>query len=121
LTSDSQIVLDAFLDARVSHKETFRFQRLIASLNQPVPGTGNGDQVELWEWRISWMILVNALVAHSPDSRARMSLREELKRRGMDEIVSVRTHCSRMSLPPLTCLPSRSFGLLVCRTLWRCR
>ena len=86
-------------DYRVEFEESFRFQELIASLRLPeVTDDGtttndfgySNDEEGVWEARTASMALVNALT-NCPDAlEERILLREELGRRGLNEVIVVR-------------------------------
>ncbi|PPQ71093.1 hypothetical protein CVT24_009844, partial [Panaeolus cyanescens] len=89
-------VLSAFSDFRIIFEEDFRFQTLLASLRLPevdidndsdsINGFGN-DEDGVWEARVASMTLINALTNCPEDLEERVMLREELTRRGFNEII----------------------------------
>ena len=90
-------VLAAFSDYRIAHEEAFRFEELIASLRLPEDtDEGIGEEQELgysdnaWEARTAAMTLVNAMTTCPESLEERIQLREELSRRGINEIIVVR-------------------------------
>lgn len=101
LNEGHKAVLSALSDYRVEFEETFRFQELIASLRLPEVSDegsvsdefGYGSEEEgVWEARTASMALLNALT-NCPDAlEERIMLREEFGRRGLNEIIVVRSH-----------------------------
>lgn len=91
-------VLAAFSDCRVIFEEDFRFQTLLTSLRLPeldpesdsdsVNGFGN-DEDGVWEARVASMALINALTNCPEELEERIMLREEMTRRGFNEIIVV--------------------------------
>lgn len=80
-----------------------RFEWLIESLrvrsvggedDGGAEGEGEGEAEEeeawAWEWRASGMALVNALTNGSDELEERVMLRDELGRRGLNEVIVVR-------------------------------
>ncbi|KAF9984464.1 hypothetical protein BGZ65_000349, partial [Modicella reniformis] len=83
-----RLVLMALSDFRVAHEERFRFEYLVQTLATPVSddadGTDHEDGFE-WEYKTACLSLMNAL-ANSPASLDdRISLRNELRRRGLED------------------------------------
>ena len=97
-TDGHKAVISAFSEYRVEFNETSRFKELIGSLNLPDPTEADGPSDELgysseeegvWEARTASMSLVNA-ITNFPDSlEDRIQLREELSRRGLNEVLVV--------------------------------
>ncbi|KAG0339661.1 hypothetical protein BG004_006718 [Podila humilis] len=88
-----RLVLMALSDFRVALEERFRFEYLIETLAAPIAGDLNGlddhthhqDGFE-WEYKTACLSLMNAL-ANSPASLDdRISLRNELRRRGLEDV-----------------------------------
>lgn len=90
-------VLAAFSDYRIAHRETFRFESLVASLRLPDAddgvsegGTSFDNEAEgVWEARTASMSLVNALTNYPDSLEERILLRDEFGRRGLNEIIVV--------------------------------
>ncbi|KAF9585106.1 hypothetical protein BGW38_003868 [Lunasporangiospora selenospora] len=87
-----RLVLIALSDFRVAHEERFRFEYLVqtlaAPLSDPESGIEGGDVQEgfEWEYKTACLSLMNAL-ANSPASLDdRISLRNELRRRGLEDV-----------------------------------
>ncbi|KAI8360387.1 hypothetical protein B0O80DRAFT_203131 [Mortierella sp. GBAus27b] len=93
-----RLVLMALSDFRVAHEERFRFEYLVQTLAVPVSEEGEGadpDGFE-WEYKTACLSLMNAL-ANSPASLDdRISLRNELRRRGLEEVFQT----LKMQSPP---------------------
>ncbi|KAI6166225.1 armadillo-type protein [Pisolithus thermaeus] len=88
-------VLPAFSEYRIVHNEVFRFHLLVATLRAPgslsveqdTSVTGSAEEEGMWEARIAFMALINA-ISICPDSlEERIVLRDELSRRGLDEVM----------------------------------
>lgn len=94
-------VLAAMSDYRVEFQEPFRFQELIWSLrladahDEDVPDhVGYLDDEEgVWEARTATMALVNAVTNFPNSLEERVLLREELTRRGLNEVIVVCRFC----------------------------
>ena len=93
-------VLAAMSDYRVAYEESFRFESLIASLRLPdidVEGASEDESVfrnedkGVWEARTASMALVNGLTNCPESLEERILLREEFGRRGLNEVIVVRT------------------------------
>jgi diaphanous 1 len=89
-------VLAALSDFRVVHDENFRFETLLSSLRIPGVdgGAGSGlfsghDEDGVWEARVAVMALVNAITNCPENLEDRVVLREELSRRGLNELIVV--------------------------------
>jgi hypothetical protein len=89
LQRDSNLVLEAFLDTRVTYRETFRFEMFIKSFGRK-DGEEDREDTEKWEWRTSGLMLINSVIEFTEDRESRISLRGELKRRGLNEQIMVR-------------------------------
>lgn len=98
-------VLAALSDSRIAYDEGFRFETLLVSLRLPdvnidddcdgdgndsVIGFGNEEEGVL-DARVATMTLINALTNSSDDLEDRVLLREEFSRRGLNELIVVRT------------------------------
>lgn len=85
-----RLVLMALSDFRVALEERFRFEYLIETLAAPISGDMDGpsdhqDGFE-WEYKTACLSLMNAL-ANSPAALDdRISLRNELRRRGLEDV-----------------------------------
>ncbi|KAF9131822.1 hypothetical protein BGW39_001281 [Mortierella sp. 14UC] len=100
-----RLVLMALSDFRVAHEERFRFEYLVQSLASPITGDmdgiGGGSANEHhesfeWEYKTACLSLMNAL-ANSPSSLDdRISLRNELRRRGLEDVFQT----LKMQSPP---------------------
>ncbi len=96
-TEGHKAVLSALSDYRIEFGETFHFQELIGSLRLPdgdINGTdelGYGNEEEgVWEARTASLAFVNALTNFPDSLEERILLREELTRRGLNEVLVVR-------------------------------
>ncbi|KAF9106074.1 hypothetical protein BGX27_009325, partial [Mortierella sp. AM989] len=84
-----RLVLMALSDFRVAHEERFRFEYLVQTLAAPI--SDDMDNVEHqesfeWEYKTACLSLMNAL-ANSPAALDdRISLRNELRRRGLEDV-----------------------------------
>lgn len=102
-------VLAALSDSRIVYDEGFRFETLLMSLRLPdmdtdsdgedsIVGFGNEEEGVL-DARVAAMTLINALTNSSDDLEERVLLREEFSRRGLNELIVVRssrpTHSKR--------------------------
>ena len=98
-TDGHKAVLAALSDYRVEFEERFRFQELIASLRLPEPDEDSpndlnvyaNDEDGVWEARSASMALINALTNFPDSLEDRVSLREEFTRRGLNEVIVVRS------------------------------
>jgi diaphanous 1 len=87
LTDGHKAVFSAMSDYRIAFEESFRFEELIASLRPPDSKTD--EEEGGWEARTASMALINAL-ANCPESvEDRVIIREELGRRGLNEVIVV--------------------------------
>lgn len=86
-------------DYRVAYEEAFRFEGLIACLRpldfggeseEDVAGFGNEEE-GVWDARTASMALINALTNCPESLEDRIVLREELGRRGLNEVIVVRS------------------------------
>lgn len=80
-------VLAAFSDYQVRFREHARFESLVQFLAQspdhdPVH---REDLASLWDSRAAVLALINALVSSPADIDQRASIREEFRRRGLDD------------------------------------
>lgn len=89
-------VLAALSDFRVVHDENFRFETLLSTLRIPGVDGGKesdillgGDEDGIWEARVSTMALINAITNCPENLEDRVTLREELSRRGLNELIVV--------------------------------
>jgi diaphanous 1 len=98
LNHGHKAVMAALSEYRIAYDESFRFESLVAALRiqdgqSNVPAANDAPPVEeegIWEARIAFMTLVNALT-NCPDSlEDRILLREEFGRRGLGEVIVVR-------------------------------
>lgn len=102
LDEGHKAVLSAMSDYRIAYDESFRFETLIASLRLPDIDTdgeasedefGFGNEEEgIWEARTASMALVNSLTNCPESLEDRIMLREEFGRRGLNEVIVVRTY-----------------------------
>lgn len=85
-------------DFRIAYEESFRFESLINSLRSPEitdesddgEPLGYGNEEEgIWEARTASMTLINALTNCPDELEDRITLREELSRRGLNEVIVV--------------------------------
>lgn len=100
LSQDSghKMVLGAMSDFKIVYEETFRFETLIALLRlrdlysdtESIGEGGLGNEEEgVWEVRTAAMTFLNALINCPEALEDRLSQREELGRRGLNEIIVV--------------------------------
>lgn len=95
LSSDGHtLVLSALSDFGVVHEETFRFTYLVECLGGSGQGVmdqeGGEEEVEGYdEWVGAGLTLINSLVDGQETLDERVSLREELARRGMEEVIAL--------------------------------
>ena len=106
-----KMVMAAMSDYRVVFDEAFRFEELIASLRLAEfdaddsmgsldhPSEDDGS----WEARIASMVLINALTNGPESLEERILLREELSRRGLNEVIVVSTRSRRCAIILLSC------------------
>lgn len=104
-----KVVLAALSDFRVAFDEDFRFKNLLSNLrtvdididDDENSVVGFGDEEDgVWEARIGVMALLNALTNCPEDLEERILLREELSRRGLNELIVVR-NCVRSQIHSL--------------------
>lgn len=98
LVDGHRAVLASLSDYRVAFDEQFRFDTLIGSLRLPdihndsdgeeIVGFGNEEE-GIWEARTATLALLNALTTCPESLEDRVLLREELSRRGLNEIIVV--------------------------------
>lgn len=98
LTDGHRAVLSAMSDYRIAYDETFRFETLIGSLKLPEFGSNSdnnggdaGGEEGVWEARTAAMTLVNAITTCPDALEDRILLREEFSRRGLNEVIVVRS------------------------------
>lgn len=103
-----QRVLAAFSDYRITFNESYRFCDLLAviSIHDMLRGEEDREVSEdsdvltdesdagLWEFRTAAMSLINALSNGPEDVEERVMLREELQRRGLNEIMVALRYCN---------------------------
>ncbi|KAF9899948.1 hypothetical protein BX616_002773, partial [Lobosporangium transversale] len=90
-----RLVLMALSDFRVAHEERFRFEYLVQTLAEPISDDSDDEGFE-WEYKTACLSLMNAL-ANSPASLDdRISLRNELRRRGLEDVFQT----LKMQSPP---------------------
>lgn len=98
VTDGHKAVLAALSDFRIAFDEDFRFETLLSTLrladvdfdNDSDSGIGFGNEEDgVWDARIGTMTLVNALTNCPEDLEERVLLREELSRRGLNELIVV--------------------------------
>jgi hypothetical protein len=83
-----RMVLDALSDFASVNREGFRFEQLIDTLR--VPDITQDDVGEMfWSERMPALVLLIAVTASCPDLEQRIALRDELSRRGFNEIIVV--------------------------------
>jgi diaphanous 1 len=99
VTDGHKAVLAALSDFRIAFDEDFRFETLLSTLrvadvdfdNDSDSGVGFGNEEDgVWDARIGTMTLVNAVTNCPEDLEERVLLREELGRRGLNELIVVR-------------------------------
>ena len=92
LKEGHKLVLSAFSDYRIAFDEAFRFEELVGCLRVNDEGNEAISDSPLereWEARTATVALINA-ITNCPDFlEERVSLREELGRRGLNEIIVV--------------------------------
>lgn len=98
VTEGHKAVLAAMSDFRVAFDEAFRFETLMNTLRLPeLSGeaeseiTYGHEQDGVWEARTATMTLINAITNCPESLEERIMLREELGRRGLNEIIVVCT------------------------------
>lgn len=87
-----KLVVAAMSDYRLAHDEAFRFEHLVASLRLPDIGDVSEATIEeegVWDARTASLALVNAITNCPEAVEERVTLREELGRRGLNEILVV--------------------------------
>lgn len=99
-------------DFRIAFDESFRFETLIATLRLPELASDTESDGEssygyeregIWEARTSAMTLINAITNCPELLEERILLREELGRRGLNEIIVVGAPLPLLSLSPGEC------------------
>lgn len=98
VTDGHKAILAALSDFRIAFDEDFRFETLLSTLrvadidfdNDSDSGIGFGNEEDgVWDARIGTMTLVNALTNCPEGLEERVLLREELSRRGLNELIVV--------------------------------
>lgn len=84
------MVLDALSDFATMNGERFRFEKLIDSLRVPESKAHALDDT-FWAECMPVLVLLIAITASCPDLEQRIALRDELSRRGFNEIMVVCT------------------------------
>lgn len=91
-------ILSAFSDFRIFYEENFRFEYLVQSIavrDEPAESGGDSeaqseaDEAALWEYRWKALSVINCVIGSSSELEERMSLRDELARRGLNEVITV--------------------------------
>ncbi|KAG0314255.1 hypothetical protein BGZ99_008272 [Dissophora globulifera] len=94
-----RLVLMALSDFRVAHEERYRFEYLVHTLAEAISDDADGIERQEgfeWEYKTACLSLMNAL-ANSPAALDdRISLRNELRRRGLEEVFQT----LKMQSPP---------------------
>lgn len=118
-------MLAGLSENRITFDERYRFESLIRSLR---PNSANADDETMsitsevisetevdeqgaWEFRTAGFALINALVNSPDDVDERVLLRDELVRRGLNEVITV--HCCVSSLVLLPNTAHRHFATAV--------
>ena len=88
-----KLVIDAFADLKLARDEAHRFQTLLDSLSvdtdtHDFDSRGAEEDSAIWDYRTSAMSLVNAITNGPDDIDERIMLRDELTRRGLNEIMT---------------------------------
>jgi len=95
-------VLSALSDFRIAYEENFRFETLLSTLRLPddFDAMNDSDSVVsfadedgIWDARVASMTLINGLTNCPDDLEERVLLREEFTRRGLSELLVVRSSC----------------------------
>lgn len=84
-----QMVLDAFSDFAAVTREEFRFEKLVEALRVQDVTPEDVDEA-FWAERMPALVLLIAITASCPNLERRIALRDELSRRGFNEIIVVR-------------------------------
>lgn len=110
-------------DFRIAFDESFRFETLIGTLRLPELSNGiesdgetsyGSEQDGIWEARTAAMTLINAITNCPESLEERIMLREELGRRGLNEIIVVcPSYVRSSSLGPLVLTSCE--GLEICQ------
>lgn len=82
-----QLVLGALSDYRVSFEERFRFEELLSILRLDEDMIAGSEEEGIWEARGATLGLLIALTSCSDVLEDRVMIREELSRRGLNEIM----------------------------------
>ncbi len=90
-------VLAAFSEFRIAFSEQYRFDYLLNTFEvhdtPPVDNDAYASDIDeetiLWEYRVSVMALINAITNSPEDLEARILLRDEFSRRGLNEMMTV--------------------------------
>lgn len=88
------MVLDGLTEFALQSEEAYRFEWVIRSL---IPISGEDIDLAIWEWRTAALGFMNALVGASDLLEERCSLKGELRRRGLDEVLDVSCGCENDS------------------------
>ncbi|ELU45562.1 RhoA GTPase effector DIA/Diaphanous [Rhizoctonia solani AG-1 IA] len=83
-----RMVLDALSDFASVNREEFRFEQLIETIRVPNITPDDVDET-FWSERMPALVLLIAITASCPDLEQRIALRDELSRRGFNEIIVV--------------------------------
>jgi len=91
------MVLASLGDFKVAHEESFRFEALIKILQvnetgdaeTSSPSGGRSDEDGIWDARTACMALINAITNCPESLEDRIMLRDELTRRGLNEVIVV--------------------------------
>ena len=89
LQDGHRIVLAALSDFKVAHDEKFRFTYLIDSILPKDELDEEELNTGVWEYRAAALSLLNALTNSPEEFEERIALREELSRRGLNEVMTV--------------------------------
>ncbi|KAF8743337.1 Diaphanous GTPase-binding Domain, partial [Rhizoctonia solani] len=81
-----RMVLDALSDFASVNREEFRFEQLIETIRVPNITPDDVDET-FWSERMPALVLLIAITASCPDLEQRIALRDELSRRGFNEII----------------------------------
>jgi diaphanous 1 len=94
LNEGHRLVLGALSDYMVCFEENFRFEDLIRVLRlQDGEGEQDTEMEGTWEARSATMGLLIALTSCSDSLEERVMIREELSRRGLNEVIVVSSLC----------------------------
>ncbi|OJA15980.1 hypothetical protein AZE42_09795, partial [Rhizopogon vesiculosus] len=95
LNQGHKAVIAALSEYRIAYDELYRFESLVTALrisdgpsDNPVTNDASSAEEEgIWEARTAFMALVNALTNCPESLEARILLREEFGRRGLNEVI----------------------------------